>query len=139
MNLVVSSGAGTTGADVALTKLVVPDRITVNGSRSLEIDAYATTTAKEVDATVTLAASPGSGITVKLDHASVREEVKSNEQNKFEFGAKVTCNRRGTWPVAWTAKISAAQNSNSANDTLKGTTQVTCSGQSREDDVKPGH
>jgi hypothetical protein len=130
-----ATGTGTTvtppapGADVALAKLVVPAKITVRGSRSLEIDAFATTTAKEVDATVTLTTSPGAGVTVKIDHASVHEEVKARELKKFGFGAKITCTKRGTWPVAWTAKISAAQNSNPANDALTGTTQVTCSGQ----------
>jgi hypothetical protein len=134
-----ASGTGTTttppppGGDVALTKLVVPAKVSARSSKSLEIDAFATTTVKEVKATVNLAASPGSGVTVKMEHASVTETLKSERAKKLGFQARITCTKKGTWPVNWTAKISAAQNSDPANDTLTGTTQVTCNGSSHDD------
>jgi hypothetical protein len=131
-----ATGTGTAvSADyVGIAKLNAPKQITVRGSRSLEIDAYATTTAKKVDATVTLNAAAASGVKVRIDHASVTKEVKAKEQKKFAFDARITCTKKGTWPVTWTANISAPGYTGSADDAVTGTTQVTCTGSSGNDD-----
>jgi hypothetical protein len=118
--------------DVALVKLSVPSAVTVRGGQTVDIHvlAGATTTNNEVNATVTLEAASDSRVSVSIDHPSLTEDIESGERipQQFGFEAKIGCNRRGTWPVTWTAKINAASNSNTSNDTLTGTTLVTCSG-----------
>jgi beta-lactam-binding protein with PASTA domain len=132
VNLVVSSGTGGTTqmGDVSLVKLTVPKQITARKGRTVEMDiiAEAMTTAREQDATVTLKAVPAAGVTVRIDHARQTEEIKARNSRprKFDFEPKLTCTQKGTWPVTWTATITAAQNSNPANDTMTGTTQVVC-------------
>jgi hypothetical protein len=139
----------TTGTgDVALVKLNVPSKITAKVGKVLNIHvlAGATTTAKQAKATATLAASAG-GVTVTIDHPSTTEELKSGETRRLmifaktretggsktlEFEAKISCTQTGIWPITWTAQISADENSNPANDTLTGTTQVVCSGTTTE-------
>ncbi len=133
VNLVVSSGSGTTDGDVSLVKMTAPTLSSIRDSRSVEVNAFGATTVREVDATVILTASAGDGVTVRIDHPRETEELKARETEKFEFDARITCLKRGTWPVTWTATISAAQNSNPANDTLTGTTQVTCTGSGSHD------
>jgi hypothetical protein len=116
--------------DVSLVKLTVPKQITARKGRTVEMDiiAEAMTTAREQDATVTLKAVPAAGVTVRIDHARQTEEIKARNSRprKFDFEPKLTCTQKGTWPVTWTATITAAQNSNPANDTMTGTTQVVC-------------
>ena len=116
--------------DVALVKLSVPSAVTVKVGQALGINvlAGATTTNNEADASVTLNTASDSRVTVSLDHTSVTKEIESGTTTPqtFGFGAKISCTKKGTWPVTWTAKISAASNSNTSNDTLKGTTLVTC-------------
>jgi len=118
-------------SDVALVNLSVPSKVTVKVGQTLDLHvlAGATTTNNEVDATVTLNAASDSRVKASIDHYSLTEEIKSDatDPKKFEFEAKISCTKKGTWPVTWTAKINAASNSNTNNDTLKGTTQVTCS------------
>jgi hypothetical protein len=132
VNLVVSSGTGgaTQVGDVSLVKLIVPTQITARKGRTVETDivAQAVTTVKEQDATVTLTASPAEGVKVRIEHASQTEEIKARDSRpkKFDFEPKITCTQKGTWPVVWTATVKAAQNSNPANDTMTGTTQVVC-------------
>jgi hypothetical protein len=106
----------------------------VSGSRFLEIDAYATTTARELDATVTLTASYSPGIGIRISPASLTREIEAGHTNKFAFGSRITCVRSGVWPVTWTAKVSAARNSNPANDIITGTTQVVCAAGGDEHD-----
>jgi hypothetical protein len=132
VNLVVSSGTGgtTQTGDVSLVKLTVPTQITARNSRTVEADiiAAAVTTAREQKATVTLTAASAAGVRVRIDHTSQTEEIKarSTSPERFDFESKLTCTQKGTWPVTWTATIKAAQNSNAANDTMTGTTQVVC-------------
>ncbi|MCL5022361.1 MAG: choice-of-anchor D domain-containing protein [Nitrospirae bacterium] len=160
------SGSGVTagsGSDVSLVKLLVPGKAggRVGGTSELKLVAYATSTAKE-EATVTLTAAAGEGVTVNIEHPSITEEVSAQTQDgspdrrrrsgldsrvarsddrrsgdrdtqgtKFAFEAKVVCTKSGTWPITWTATISADQNSNLTNDTLTGTTTVVCSSSRR--------
>ncbi len=133
VNLVVSSG-GTTGSggDVSLVRLMAPGRISLNSSRSVQIDAIGTSTVKQ-DATVALAAAPGAGVTVSIEHPSIHEDIGARHNQNFEFDARISCTKKGTWPVVWTATISAAQNTNTSNDTKTVTTQVTCSGGDHRD------
>ncbi len=134
VSLVVSSGLTVVGGsdDVALVNLTLPEQVTAHIGRSSEvkIHAYATTTARETLATVTLTADPSASVSVSVDHASDTEEIKASEDKpeSFEFAARIVCTQRGTWPITWTAKISSAQNSDPANDALTSTTQVVCTG-----------
>jgi hypothetical protein len=116
--------------DVSLTKLTVPKQITARKGQTVEmyIIAEAVTTVKELDATVTLTTAPAEGVKVRIEHASQTEEIKarSTHPKTFDFESKVTCTQKGTWPVTWTATIKAARDSNPANNTLTGTTQVIC-------------
>lgn len=142
VNLVVSSGPPPVSGsdDVNLVNLTVPAQVTAWVGRSSEVDihAYATTTALETLATVTLTADPSAGVSVSIDHASDTEEIKASEDHpaSFEFEAKIVCTKRGTWPINWTARISSAQNSDPANDVRTGMTMVVCgnSSSSRHDD-----
>ena len=134
VNLVVSSGTGGTttpppsDGDVELTQLVAPPKIFIwnRSSKPLEIDAFATTTVEEMDATVNLTTSSSNGVRVRIEKARLTKEVKASEQKKFAFRPTITCTKKGTWPVTWTATIKAAQDSDPANNILTGTTQVIC-------------
>lgn len=121
----------TTSGDVALAKLSVPSSVTVRTGQSSDIliTAQATTTIEEIGATVTLNSAGNSNVNVSFEQASLTKEIKSGvtEQQKYDFKAKISCSAKGIWPVTWKAKISAAKNSNTKNDILMGTTQVTCS------------
>jgi hypothetical protein len=127
-----SNGSG----DVALVKLTVPSSVSVRVGESFDMSAIAqaTNTRGTVGATVTLNAAANSNVSVSIGDTSLTEDLKSgiNNAQNFNFDAKISCSRAGTWPVTWTARISAARNSNTSNDTLTGTTQVTCSGGSSE-------
>ncbi len=119
--------------DVALVKLTVPSKITakVGEARDYHVSAGATTTSKKIKATVTLQAA-ADNVKVTLNSARKTEDLKATETRKFEFEAKISCTKSGTWPITWTAQIAAPSNSNPANDTITGTTQVVCSGSTEE-------
>jgi hypothetical protein len=121
-----STGTG----DAALTMLYVPATITpTDRDFEMKVVSEATTTATgEPKATVTLTATYPDGLKVSIDNSSRTEGLHSNEPKKFEFEADIICTAKGTWPVTWTAKISSAENSNTTNDIVTGTTQITCSG-----------
>ena len=126
---------GGTG-DIALVALSVPIQITekMRERSDIHIRAEATATVKDANATVALTAAAADGVKVSIASPKRTGVIKAggSDPKEFEFEAKISCIKRGTWPITWTAKISAAGNSNPANDTLTATTQVTCSGNTRE-------
>jgi hypothetical protein len=119
--------------DVALAGLNVPEKITAEVGEPLDVHLFArgTTTSKETKATVTLQAVADS-LNVRLNNTSKTEDLKATETRRFEFEAKISCTKSGTWPITWTAQITAPSNSNPSNDTITGTTQVVCSGSTEE-------
>lgn len=126
----------TSGADVFLTELWVPESLKVkNGKRkSQEIIALGGGTSIPQGATVNLVVTtPPTGLDVIVKHQSVTEGVTPGEQpEQFEFETKVVCMEPGTYTIGWSATISADQNSDPTNDSKSGSTSVQCIG-------KPGH
>ena len=84
---------------------------------------------KEQLATVSLKAASPAGVNVQIDQASITKEVETDGDDdgvtRFVFNATIYGTQKGRWAVNWTAIITAAQNSNAANDVLTATTQVT--------------
>jgi hypothetical protein len=82
---------------------------------------------KEQMATVSLKAASPAGVNVQLDQSSITKEVDTDgdDVTRFVFYAPIYGTQKGRWAVNWTATINAAQNSNTANDVLTATTQVT--------------
>jgi len=84
---------------------------------------------KEQMATVSLKAASPAGVNVQIDQASITKEVDTDgdddDVTRFVFNATIYGTQKGRWAVNWTATINAAQNSNTANDVLTATTQVT--------------
>jgi hypothetical protein len=81
---------------------------------------------KEQLATVSLKAAVPAGVSVQIDQSSITKEVEPGaEVARFVFNTTIYGTQKGRWAVNWTATITAAQNSNVANDTLTGSTQVT--------------
>ncbi|MDH4232706.1 MAG: choice-of-anchor D domain-containing protein, partial [Nitrospirota bacterium] len=132
------SGTATavSAGDVGLVKLTVPAEIRswVNSRREIDVLAYAFATVDDTSATVVLTAAAAEGVSVRIDDASESEKMDADQQKKFDYEVKILCTKRGTWPITWAANISAAPNSEPSNDILTGTTQVVCSGDSREED-----
>ena len=126
--------------DVALVKLRVPQTITekVGEKADMNVIAEATTTANFARATVTLTASASEGVGVRIDENRRSKDLRAidTDPKRFKFETKITCTKPGTWPVTWTARINSSKNSDTANDVLIRTTQVTCSrdGEDEEDD-----
>ncbi len=122
--------------DVGLFKLIVPEKIPIpkkkdTGQRVITVLAQATGITEEVMATVALTAEDGAGVMVTIEPASITQPIEPSvegeiEATRFGFKATIVCVQEGAWAVNWTATISAAQNSNPANDVLMGTSQVIC-------------
>ena len=116
-------------ADVWLERLRVPKslKLATGASRDKRIVAVGEGDTKPQDATVSLTVSPMNGVTVSLVPASITTLVEpGNGKTQFKFMATVTCNQTGEWALMWTASISALENRDTTNDTLTGTTNVTC-------------
>jgi len=120
----------TSGADVFLTELWAPDSIKLKkGKRkSKEIVVLGDGTSVRQSATVNLlVTAPATGLDVAVRQQSITEEVTPGEDpEQFEFKAKITCMKAGTYMLNWSATISADQNSDPTNDTLVGITSVLC-------------
>ena len=124
--------------DVSLKKLVGPKQIVIAnkkaaGTRVVNVLAEATGITEPVMATVTLTAEAGAGVMVTIEPASITKEIGPEvsedgeiEAESFGFKATAVCAEEGTWAVNWTATISAAQDSDPANNTQTGALQVVC-------------
>ena len=116
-------------ADVYLSRLKVPNRLNVKQGRvvSRKATARGDGTMLTQDATVTLTAAASSNVGVVVAPASVTEQVvPGNPRTKFGFTLSVSCNAAGAGSVDWTATIDAPGNDDPSNDTLSGTSSVTC-------------
>ncbi|MCU7937090.1 MAG: PKD domain-containing protein, partial [Candidatus Thiodiazotropha sp. (ex Dulcina madagascariensis)] len=128
-----------TGADVYLSELWAPEsvKIKTGKKKSLEIVALGSGTAIRQHATVTLSVTnPSSGLIVAIEDASITKRVRPSKRRskQFEFEVDLTCKEAGTYTLAWSATISADQNSDPSNDTLTGVTSVRCKADSDDDD-----
>jgi len=134
------------GGDVGLIRLIVPKKIVIakkNETAQKVINVLAQTTGitEEMMVTTTLTAGTGAGIMVTIDPPSITREFESEmsgegeiEAERFGFRTTIVCTEKGTWAVNWTANIIADQNSDPANDTLEGTSQVICKSPAKHSD-----
>ncbi|MDH5544143.1 MAG: PKD domain-containing protein [Gammaproteobacteria bacterium] len=128
-----ADSAGTTAivtplADVFLSKLQAPKTIktstTRTASRSVVTIAGGTTMAQDAD--VSLSADVTGPVVVTIAQNTVTDVVTPGSSTRFRFGVEVSCTGSGTGNIDWTATISAAEDSDTANDTLTGSTSVSC-------------
>jgi PKD repeat protein len=140
VTLTVMDDAGATGsagtkatitpvADVFLRKLQVPRSARTSSGRTVSkgITVVGAGVSITQDATVDLSASVSGPVTVVVSPGSITDSVSDgNGSTRYKFRADITCNAAGAATVDWMATISAAQNSDATDDTLRGSTSVIC-------------
>ena len=112
-----------------LNKLIVPKNVSVKrgDTRGRIVNILVEAIGTEQTATVTLTATSGSGVMVKIDPASITKEIDADfegETTRFGFNVTIIGLLKGEWTINWTATVSGPQDSNPANDVLTGNTKV---------------
>jgi PKD repeat protein len=116
-------------ADVFLIKMKAPKDIDIETgeTKSEDIKVKGDGDTIEQDAKVSLSVISQNGVTVKLHPQAMTKMVSPfDDATKYKFKAEITCHVAGDYELVWSATISAAENSNTSNDTLTGSTQVSC-------------
>lgn len=125
-------------ADVFLIKMKAPkDKdIETGESKSEDIKVKGDGDTIEQDAKVSLSVTSPVGLTVKVYPQAITKTVSpfDDDATKYKFKAKITCHVAGDYELVWNATISAAENNNTSNDTLTGSTQVSCKTSDDDDD-----
>lgn len=120
----------TGNADVYLTKLEAPDDLEVemgeSESKKIKVKGDGDTIMQ--DATVNLTVNSPNEVSVNVYPHTITKAVSpyDDEATEYKFRAKFTCHVSGEYEVAWSAIITATENNDTSNDTLTGSTRVSC-------------
>ena len=130
MTTVKVSPVATGDADVFLLDLESPSdlELEIGESKSKEIEVEGDGDTIMQDATVSLSVTSLAGVSVDIYQQAITKTVSPNddETTEYEFQASITCHATGSYDLAWSATISAAENNDIGNDTLTGSTRVSC-------------
>lgn len=132
-------------ADVYLIKLKTPDhlKVRIGKSKSKKIKVKADGSTIVQDATVSLIMTSPDEVDVNIYPQAITKTVSpdDDEATSYKFRANITCHARGDYLLIWSATISAAENNDASNDTLTGSTRVSCeiSEHEREHDSEHEH
>jgi len=117
-------------ADVFLIKMKAPKDIDIETgeSKSKGIKLKGDGDTIEQDAKVSLSVTSPNGVTVNINPQAITKMVSpfDDDATRYKFKAEITCHVAGDYELVWNATISAAENNNTSNDTLTGSTQVSC-------------
>lgn len=120
----------TGNADVYLTKLKAPDdlKVKMGKSKSKKIKVKGDGDTIMQDATVSLSVTSPNEVSVNVYPHTITKAVSpyDDEATGYKFRAEFTCHVSGEYEVAWSATITAAENNDTSNDTLTGSTRVSC-------------